>query len=79
MKTVIAGIRSPYKNKTNLFWASVRRYWEFYVFLIPALAYVAIFYYGPMYGIQIAFKNFNPALGMGKSPWVGLTHFISFF
>jgi putative aldouronate transport system permease protein len=54
-------------------------YWELYLFILPALAYLVIFDYFPMYGIQIAFKNFNPALGIAGSRWVGFTHFKNFF
>ncbi len=34
-----------------------------------------VFNYGPMYGIQLAFKDYNMRLGIWKSPWVGLEHF----
>jgi putative aldouronate transport system permease protein len=54
-------------------------YWELYLFMLPALAYLIIFDYLPMYGVQIAFKNFNPALGISGSRWVGFTHFRNFF
>lgn len=47
--------------------------------LIPVLAYYIIFCYIPMYGIQIAFKNFAPGLGIESSPWAGLIHFSTFF
>lgn len=50
-----------------------------YLMLIPVLAYYIIFHYGPLYGVQIAFKDFAPGLGIWKSKWVGLKHFISFF
>lgn len=49
--------------------------WRLYVLLLPALVYLAIFHYGPMYGLQIAFRNYNPNLGITGSPWVGLKHF----
>lgn len=52
---------------------------EYYLMLLPAIIYVAIFCYGPMYGVQIAFKNFRGSLGILKSPWVGFEHFIDFF
>jgi len=55
------------------------RNWRLYVFMAPALLTVLIFSYLPMYGIQIAFKNYIPAFGMADSPWVGLDHFIRFF
>lgn len=53
--------------------------WQCYVFLILPLAYLFIFKYYPMLGIQIAFKKFSLRLGIWGSPWVGLKHFIKFF
>ncbi len=57
----------------------VWKYRQLYLLLLPALIYVLIFNYGPLYGVQIAFKNFRGALGIEKSPWVGFQHFIDFF
>ncbi|AXJ08672.1 sugar ABC transporter permease [Arthrobacter sp. PM3] len=54
------------------------RAWQLYVLLAPALVYILVFKYWPMYGVQIAFKNYNPAKGFTDSPWVGLTHFVRF-
>lgn len=56
----------------------ISRAWQLYVLLAPALIYIGVFKYWPMYGVQIAFKNYNPADGFTDSPWVGLTHFIRF-
>lgn len=53
--------------------------WELYLFVTPAVLYFLIFHYGPMYGIQIAFKNFTPVKGITGSPWVGFDHFLRFF
>lgn len=50
-----------------------------YLFLLPALLYVIFFCYAPLYGIQIAFKNFSAYKGIWGSPWVGLQHFQTFF
>ena len=50
-----------------------------YLFLIPCLAYVIIFDYVPLYGIQIAFRDFRGSLGIVGSPWVGFKHFSNFF
>ena len=52
--------------------------WQIYVLILPAFAYIAIFSYGPMYGVQIAFKDFSTSLGIWGSKWVGLKHFIRF-
>lgn len=59
--------------------ARIWKYRQFYLLLIPALVYVLIFNYGPMYGIQIAFKNYKGALGIWGSKWVGFKHFVDFF
>lgn len=57
----------------------VKRHWSIYVMALPVIAYYLIFHYGPMYGLQIAFKDFSPAQGILGSPWVGFKHFESFF
>ncbi|WP_309073892.1 ABC transporter permease subunit [Paenarthrobacter sp.] len=54
------------------------RAWQLYVLLAPALVYILVFKYWPMYGVQIAFKNYNPVDGFTDSPWVGLDHFVRF-
>lgn len=56
----------------------ILKYWQLYILLLPALAYILTFSYGPMYGIIIAFKNYKPKLGYLGSEWVGLKHFIRF-
>ena len=58
---------------------SIKRNYDLYLMLIPVIAYYAVFCYGPMYGLQIAFKDYSPALGILKSPWVGFKHLIRFF
>ncbi len=55
------------------------KYRYIYLMLLPVLAYYIVFCYIPIYGIQIAFKNFSPGLGISGSPWAGLTHFRAFF
>ncbi len=50
-----------------------------YIMAIPVIAYYALFHYGPMYGLQIAFKDFSPAQGITGSPWIGFQHFSDFF
>ena len=52
--------------------------WQLYAMLAAPVAYVVIFLYGPLYGLQIAFKNFSVARGITGSPWVGLKHFETF-
>ena len=59
-------------------WQSMCANWEAYLFLLPALVYLAIFSYAPMYGIQLAFRQFRANLGIWGSPWVGLDNFQRF-
>lgn len=49
--------------------------YELYLFILPALIYFLVFHYGPMYGIQIAFKDFAANKGIWGSPAVGFKHF----
>lgn len=55
-----------------------KKYWQLYLLLLPAIIYVAIFSYGPMYGIIIAFKDYKIKKGYLGSEWVGFEHFIRF-
>jgi len=57
----------------------MRDNYELYLFLLPAAALIFCFHYIPMYGVQIAFKNFSAAKGIWGSPWVGFQQFQRFF
>lgn len=52
--------------------------WQIYVLLAPALAFFIVFCYFPMYGVQIAFRDYKAASGISSSQWVGLLHFRDF-
>jgi putative aldouronate transport system permease protein len=54
------------------------RYWQLYFLIIPAVVYLFLFNYVPMYGIVIAFKDYRSNLGILGSKWVGLKHFMRF-
>ncbi len=58
---------------------SLRKYWDLYLLLIPVVAYFVLFKFLPMYGLQIAFRDYKPRRGFWGSDWVGLKHFIRFF
>ncbi|MFC5407185.1 ABC transporter permease [Cohnella soli] len=53
--------------------------WELYLLLLPTLVYFIVMEYIPMYGLQIAFKDFVVTKGFFGSEWVGLKHFERFF
>ena len=57
----------------------IRKHKYMYLMLVPFLLYYIVFHYAPMYGATIAFRKFNPMLGIMKSPWIGLAHFKQLF
>lgn len=59
--------------------AALGRYWQLYVLVLPAIIYFFVFNYLPLYGIQIAFKDYKAVKGIAGSEWVGLKHFKNFF
>lgn len=56
----------------------VRQY-QLHLFMLIPLTYIIIFNYFPMFGIQIAFKDFSAGQGIWGSPWAGFKHFTTFF
>lgn len=52
--------------------------YQLFLLLLPALLITFIFKYIPMYGVLIAFKNYNPLKGIMGSPWIGFKHFENF-
>lgn len=49
-----------------------------YLMILPSLITVFVFHYIPIYGVQIAFKDYRSSLGILGSEWVGLKYFIEF-
>jgi putative aldouronate transport system permease protein len=60
-------------------WKWVLVNYELYLFLVPALVFVILFKYWPLYGLQLAFKEFIAADGIWGSPWIGFENFERFF
>lgn len=58
---------------------SIQKNWDLYLLILPVVVYFLLLKYLPMYGIQIAFKDFSAAKGIWGSPWVGFKHFERFF
>lgn len=69
----------PYTNtgKSNIFKKMYKQKFLYFL-LLPGILLTFIFKYIPIYGILLAFKEFNPRLGIMRSEWVGLKHFYSF-
>jgi putative aldouronate transport system permease protein len=72
-------VRRNLKRRGNRWKQSWQRYTWVYLMLIPVLLYYAVFEYGPLYGLVIAFKDYSPAVGIAGSPWVGWQWFTDFF
>ena len=67
-----------YMRKISLV-KSIKNSWQLYLLILPALGYLIIFNYLPMYGVQIAFRDFRAIDGITGSVWAGLKHFRTFF
>lgn len=76
---VSAGGGARRKSALGLFLKDIIRDYQLYLLLLPAVVYILVFQYWPMYGVQIAFKDFRASLGIWGSEWVGLKHFTRFF
>ncbi|PWV94541.1 putative aldouronate transport system permease protein [Paenibacillus cellulosilyticus] len=57
----------------------LQRYWQLYIMLLPVIAYFFVFKYMPLYGVTIAFKEYNPFKGVNASEWIGLDVFRNIF
>ena len=74
---------APARNKNRTSQASVkkrfRKYRFLYLLALPSFVYLIINNYMPMVGLTLAFKNYNFALGIMKSPWCGIKNFTYLF
>ena len=66
-------------NRGGRFYKYVVKDWQLHIFMLLPLVYLFVFCYYPMFGAQIAFKNFVAARGIWGSEWVGFGHFVTFF
>lgn len=57
----------------------IRNNWQLYVMILPVLVGFFLFRFYPLYGLQIAFKDYNIVAGVRGSEWVGLENFLKFF
>lgn len=73
------------KQSIGRFFRYVRRHPMMYLMLIPGLFFLFIYKFAPLYGILIAFKDYNifagsnPIDAIAKSPWVGFANFERLF
>ncbi len=67
------------QSTMDLFLNRLKRDKWMYILLLPGLLYFLIFKYVPMWGVLLAFKNYQPFTGFWNSEWVGFDHFRNFF
>ena len=68
-----------HKPQKNSWRKEIQHYGVVYLMFLVPLAILILFKYIPMYGAQIAFRNYKPTLGVLASPWVGWKYFTKFF
>jgi len=71
--------KSSFDTKCKKGLRYLQRNWQYYLLLTPVVLYFLIFKYAPMFGLQIAFKDYGIRKGVWNSPWVGIDHFTRFF
>lgn len=78
---LLAGHLTRRKSLARRFVTALSKYRFFYLMFLPGLLYFIIFYYIPMFGVIIAFKDISPfegVRGILSAPWVGFKHFSRF-
>lgn len=68
-------LNNPRSSRWQTLRRQMRRYRSIYLLLIPGIIFFAVFAYSPLYGLQLAFKEYKLKYGIMGSPWVGLKHF----
>ncbi|CAM3611699.1 ABC transporter permease [Marinicrinis lubricantis] len=71
--------KKPLKTRFIATLKHIRRDRQLLLLFIPCIVFYAIFRYGPLYGLVIAFKDYSVYQGVWGSEWVGLEHFQKFF
>jgi putative aldouronate transport system permease protein len=83
METTRPSVQVPYRKASRFLpttiWRNLRKSWQLYLLLALPIAWLAVFQYYPMYGAQIAFRDFLPGDSMWHAKWVGLDNFVRFF
>lgn len=83
MKTIEAAVPAAsaaplVPQKRGLAFALARD-WQLWVMILPAVIYIAVFCYGPMYGLQLAFRDYDFTKGITGGNWAGLKYFNQYF
>ncbi len=71
--------RRPKESRATRIFDHLKREWQLYAMLLPTILWLLIFLYKPMYGLQVAFKDFSLFRGVADSAWIGFDHFENLF
>lgn len=75
----MAKTKEAKNHSRSTVWKQVKVNWQMYLFLLLPVIWLIVFKYVPMYGAQIAFRDYTIQGGFTGSKWVGLKHFNRFF
>lgn len=78
-RSAVAAETLQKKTGFAAFWTKFKRNWQLHLMMLLPVAYYFIFHYVPLFGLQIAFRDFKPRAGVWNSEWVGLQNFVDFF
>lgn len=78
-QSVIASGTLLKKSPLQRFFITFKKNWQLHTMILLPFIYMLLFHYWPMYGLQIAFREYTSTKGVTGSPWVGLAHFQKFF
>lgn len=73
------GVKALGAKRSAKEWLNVKKYWPFYIMMLPGVLFFLTFKYIPMFGSVIAFQDFSVFKGILGSKWVGLKHFKELF
>lgn len=71
----VLGKKTPWQR----FCINFKKNWQLHLMILLPFTYILVFYYGPMFGLQIVFRDYRTKLGVFGSEWVGLKNFMDFF
>ncbi len=75
-------VKKNYRGKVVLnfseFKTALKNHWMLYLLIVPFILWYLVFMYKPMYGLQIAFKDYDVLSGIAESPFIGFNHFQEF-
>ena len=74
----LSSINRVKPTKKENIWNTFKRDYQLWLMILPAIVVIVIFNYIPMYGIQLAFREFDFTKGFTGGEWVGLKYFDQF-